>query len=109
MGGSVGSEHDYRRTDMHCTNCSKNFVARLDFSLNGNHVVLCPWCLHEHCRVITDGEVTEARWESRNGVATHNVPTSSVWKSDSQPIVTSTAFGFLRDKWLNRSDAPERN
>lgn len=53
------------RTDMNCTNCSKNFIAQLDMSLDGNHVVECPYCGHEHCRVVKAGKVTGDRWESR--------------------------------------------
>lgn len=90
------------RTDLHCTECSKNFVAQLDFSLDGNHVVECPYCGHEHYRVITDGKVTEARW--RSGLPTNKVPNRCVWKHDSQPMITSTASVFIRDRWLNKKD-----
>lgn len=88
------------RTDMNCTNCSKNFVATLDMSLDGNHIVECPYCGHEHCRVIKDGKVTGERWESRGQRI--NVSKRLVWKSDAQPVYTSTAAAFIRDSWLNR-------
>lgn len=90
------------RTDMNCTNCHKDFIAQLDMSLDGDHVVECAFCGHEHCRNITNGVVTEKRWGSR---ATRiDVDKRCVWKSDSQPIVTSMASWFIRDKWLNRDD-----
>lgn len=91
-----------RRTDMNCTNCSKNFIAELDYSVDGNHVVECPYCGHEHCRVIHDGEVTGDRWESRENRV--DVDARCVWKADSQPIATSTAASYIRDVWLNRYD-----
>lgn len=90
------------RTDMYCTECHRNFIARLDMSLDGNHVVECPHCGHEHCRVIRNGTVTGDRWDSR--MQRIDVDRRSVWKSDSQPVVTSTASAFIRDRWLNRSD-----
>lgn len=90
------------RTDMNCTNCSKNFIAQLDFKMDGNHVVECPYCGHEHCRVIESGKVTGERWETR--MQRVDVDKRCVWKSDSQPIVTSTAAAFMRDAWLNRLD-----
>lgn len=90
------------RTDMNCTNCSKNFIAQLDMSLDGNHVVECPYCGHEHCRVIKAGKVTGDRFESRQ--QRHDVEKRCVWKCDSRPIVTSSAAAFLREKWLNRED-----
>jgi DNA-directed RNA polymerase subunit RPC12/RpoP len=90
------------RTDMNCTECSKNFIAQLDFGLDGNHVVECPYCGHEHCRVITNGKVTADRWDGR--AQRVDVDKRCVWKSDSQPIQTSVASAFIRDAWLNRVD-----
>lgn len=90
------------RTDMNCTNCSKNFIATLDYRLDGNHVVECPYCSHEHCRVIKEGKVTGERWETR--MQRVDVDKRSVWKSDSQPIISSTAGSFIRELWLNRVD-----
>lgn len=90
------------RTDMHCHQCSNVFVARLDSSIRGNHVVECPHCGHEHCRVIKNGEVTGDRWDSRE--IRVDVPKHSVWKADSRPLVTSSAGAFMRQLWLDRSD-----
>ena len=90
------------RTDMNCTECHKNFIAQLDYSLDGNHIVECPYCGHEHCRVIKNGVVTGDRWESR--MQRVDVDKRCVWKSDSQPIVTSIASAYIRELWLNRLD-----
>lgn len=91
------------KTDMHCHACSKGFVAELDFDVDGNHVVLCPRCGHEHCRVIKQGKITSERWQGRND----RPPDSrgrSFWKSDVLEAKTTTASRFLRDMWLNRTD-----
>lgn len=90
------------RTDMDCHNCHTMFVAELDFSINGNHVVECPRCGHEHCRVIKDGIITGDRWEGREQRV--DVDKRCVWKSDVLQMKTSIASQFLRDAWLNRSD-----
>ena len=90
------------RTDMHCHHCHKAFIAQLDFGLTGNHIVECPYCGHEHCRVIKDGKVTGERWESR--MQRFDVEKRCVWKADSQPIQTTTAAQFIRQAWLNRGD-----
>jgi len=90
------------RTDMHCTECSKSFIAQLDMSLEGNHVIECPYCGHEHCRVVTSGKVTGDRWDTR--VQRHDVHKRNVWKSDSRPAVTTTAAEFIRQAWLNGKD-----
>jgi len=87
---------------MNCTHCQKNFIATLDMSLDGNHVIECPYCGHEHCRVIKGGVVTGDRWETRS--QRHDVAKRNVWKADSRPAVTTTAAEFIRQRWLNRSD-----
>lgn len=89
------------RTDMYCHECYGNFVATLDYSLNGNHTIECPKCGHRHYRVIKDGMVTSERHDS--DMDNHNVPKNRcVWKGDSQPIVTSVASAFIRDRWLKQ-------
>ena len=55
------------RTDLDCHQCGKNFIALLDFSLQGNHIIECAHCGHEHCRVIVRGKVTGDRWDSKWG------------------------------------------
>lgn len=91
------------RTDMYCHACHHNFIATLDFSIEGDHEIQCPYCCHLHLRTIRDGKVTETRWGS--SAVVHKVPTGCVWKCDSRPMVTSTAASFIREKWLNREDA----
>jgi hypothetical protein len=86
------------RTDMYCHNCGKNFIARLDFGLDGNHKIEC-LCGHIHYRVIKAGVVTGERYDQ--DLRTHVVERRSVWRCDSQPIITSTASAFIRDRFLN--------
>lgn len=88
------------RTDVNCTNCGKNFIAKLDLTIDGNHTICCPYCGHEHCRVIKAGVVTSDRWDSK--VQKVKVKSESIWKSESQPIMTSTASAFIRQSWLRR-------
>jgi len=90
------------RTDLNCTECFKNFIAQLDYGLDGNHVVRCPYCGHPHCRVIKDGEVTEERW--RSGITTHDVDSENVWTCDAPPMQLNGVGSFVREAWLNRLD-----
>ena len=91
-----------QRTEMYCHRCSKNFVAELDFDINGDHVVECPNCGHEHCRTIKDGLITDHRWDGRNDNNTIRV--KSAWKSTVIQAKTSTDSQILRERWINRSD-----
>jgi DNA-directed RNA polymerase subunit RPC12/RpoP len=88
------------RTDLSCTECQAGFIAELDFAIDGNHVVECPRCGHEHCRTIKNGQITEARWASRNGQP--RMKGRSFWKSSVLPLTTSVAQQYIRDLWLNR-------
>ena len=54
------------RTNLNCHNCGGYFNVDFNDDLNGRHIVNCPRCNHEHCRVIVNGEVSEDRWDSRN-------------------------------------------
>lgn len=54
-------------TEIYCHECEKYFRVNFDINKNGNHVVKCPTCKHEHCRVIEGGRVTSTRWDRRNG------------------------------------------
>lgn len=86
------------RTDVHCTNCSKNFIGTIDFSIEGNHVIICPYCSHEHYRVVKKGKITEDRWNSAYKTVEKRI---GLWTHQSIKMSTSTASQFLRDKWLN--------
>lgn len=94
-----------QRTEMHCHACGKQFVAELDFDINGNYIIECAHCGHEHWRAIKDGKITSTRWGSSpdNSPATR-VNGRSVWKSSVIQAQTSTVSAFIRERWLNRSD-----
>ena len=85
------------RSNVHCTNCSREFIATLDLSLNGNHVIVCPHCQHEHYRVVRDGEVTEDRWRSSAQVYFAVISTTVTFDA-------SYTTSNMTANWLNRSD-----
>lgn len=92
------------RTVMDCHECSKQFVALLDYSIEGNHIVECPNCGHEHCRVIEKGKVTEDRWSSRHGSDKDRdgIKVRRVWKHNDLAMQTSSASNFIRERWMER-------
>lgn len=61
------------RQELWCHECGKYVQFNIDVTLNGNHVIKCPSCGHEHCRVVIDGKITEERWDSRNGNNNGNI------------------------------------
>jgi DNA-directed RNA polymerase subunit RPC12/RpoP len=89
------------RTDIYCHDCSKTFIGELDFRIDGNHIIECPYCSHEHCRVIEGGKITSDRWSSRYKDQVTRVDKKRMWKHPDLPIRTSTSCEFIRHRWLN--------
>lgn len=57
------------RQELHCHNCDMFVQFDIDTELDGNHVLECPNCGHEHCRVVKNGVITDRRWDQRNGLS----------------------------------------
>jgi len=100
-----GKQSGIVRTDMYCHDCNKNFLAHIDYDIDGQHIIECPACGHSHYRKIINGRVTSERYDSDPTTKTTRDTTErNMWKSSTIPIETSTVSHFLRDRWLNRSD-----
>ena len=97
------------RSELWCHDCGNYVQFTLDDELNGNHVIKCPKCGHEHCRVIKNGKVTSDRWDSRNGQRQQVFYATSVtYTSTSSEITyagnstqTGTDSSFLYGSWQN--------
>jgi hypothetical protein len=79
------------RTPLWCHECQRDFSAVLDYDCTGNHVIFCPHCRHEHCRVIEEGVVTSDRWDSRNGAS------GAVWF----PVTSASATNTLNTYYIS--------
>ena len=97
------------RQELHCHECDKYVQFNFDMSLNGNHVLKCPNCGHEHCRVVKNGIITSDRWDQRNGAAIY-VSTTTISFTSTSTYTTynhgsagsyssSTSYG----QWMNSS------
>lgn len=93
-----------QRTEIFCHACKKSFVAELNLDINGNYIIECACCGHEHCRTIKDGKITEARWDGKNDSTTTRVNGRSVWKSSVIQAKTSAVAWHIRERWMNRDD-----
>ena len=95
------------RQELWCHNCDNYVQFDVDMELNGNHVLNCPNCGHEHCRVVKDGIITDDRWDQRNGntfVVTGNITataTSATYTIVSTGTTTGTSAMFYASAWLN--------
>jgi len=88
------------RQELYCHDCGNYVQFDLDMSLNGNHVLHCPKCNHEHCRVIKNGVITSERWDSRNG-PTIPISTSATSWTVMSTYSTSSGSTIMYDSWLN--------
>ena len=84
------------RTEIYCHACQRDFVARLDMDLNGNHEITCP-CGHIHYRVVENGKVTGERYRSSAGVIYYN---SSTTYTITMSASTSSDI-YLSNSWFN--------
>ncbi len=97
------------RQELYCHHCGKYVQFNIDMSLNGNHVLNCPNCDHEHCRVVENGKITSERWDSRNGDMGNNYTATSATYTTSSTYTTyqgtssNTTNVFMYDAWLNTS------
>jgi hypothetical protein len=105
---------DKRKQELHCHACNRYVQFELDLSLNGNHVLKCPNCNHEHCRVVKDGEITDSRWDRRNGPPGNGLPvyfvvTNSFSATSAYDNLGTAAGGagsmFIANSWADTSSA----
>ena len=94
------------KQELHCHDCGRYVQFELDMELNGNHVLNCPNCGHEHCRVIKDGKITSDRWDQRNIDWTYRVTAGS---STTTSVYDSFAGSFIGNSWANASTATGTN
>lgn len=104
MSDSIYQQSGIVRTDVYCHACDRNFIAHIDYDVDGKHVVECPYCGHHHFRQIQQGIVSKQRHDSDPSLAHRDRAERGMWKHHSMPIATATVSHFLRDRWLNRSD-----
>jgi hypothetical protein len=93
------NDDSVERQELHCHACNGYVQFALDTSINGNHVLACPNCGHEHCRVVKDGKISDVRWDTRNG-AQNNLPvyyisTSVTYTATSTVYATGSTSIYL--------------
>ena len=85
------------RQELWCHDCNRYVQFDIDVSLNGNHVITCPNCKHEHCRVVRNGRITDIRWDQMNRApawtGTNYYSATSVGTSTTSTYATYTGTG----------------
>jgi hypothetical protein len=66
-GGGKVDMAQIERQELNCHDCGKYIQFDIDLEIDGNHVLECPICKHQHCRTVIKGKVTNTRWDARNG------------------------------------------
>jgi uncharacterized protein YbaR (Trm112 family) len=87
------------KQELYCHECSRYVQFDIDISLNGNHVLNCPICKHEHCRVVKDGVITDDRWDQRNG-ETHMIYGTTATTTSTWNTMGGGSF-FIYSSWMN--------
>ena len=91
-----------RKQELHCHACGRYVQFEIDMDLDGNHVLNCPNCGHEHCRVVKAGKITDIRWDQRNGptfVVSSNYTSSTTVST--YTTSSSTSGVFIYASWMD--------
>jgi len=95
-------EPHIERQEIYCHDCGNYVQFDLDINMNGNHVLNCPVCNHEHCRVVDNGVITDRRWDSRNRDDSYYViSSSSITYSSTSTYSRYSGGSSMYDSWLN--------
>ena len=84
-----------------CTNCGKYLIFKTKPEKNGNVIIVCDYCGHQHCRVVHNGRVTGDRWDRRQRTVSkqkgvlRNQSTFDTFKGRKDD------GGFLYRSWMN--------
>ncbi len=78
------------RQEIYCHQCGKYVQFVIDMEINGNHILKCPGCGHEHCRVVKNGVITSDRWDSKDDVPIPVSPFSVTYSVASWAATTSS-------------------
>lgn len=94
------------RTHLDCTECRGNFIAKLNYDIDGDHKIVCPRCGHLHYRTIKRGVVTETRWPQHkrpNSLQEFiEVKTERGWQDDALQMETVTPAEHIRARFLDK-------
>jgi len=96
------------RQELHCHACDRYVQFDLDLGLNGRHVLRCPSCGHEHCRIVKDGVITDERWAQRNDDTTTTIYVSAhtaTWTTTSTFSNAGSTSTYYSDLWLQTTSA----
>lgn len=87
------------RQELYCHDCGK-YVRFNVPETDGNLIVNCPNCSHQHYRVVKNGIITEERWGSANRptIYASNVITYNISATISTSSITCA---FVSSSWLN--------
>lgn len=94
--------------ELHCHNCNRYVQFPLDLSMDGQYVLNCPNCNHQHYRVVNKGVISEVRWGTDPSQMQSTPPgwitilnaTSTTASVDTS---SSSASQILNQSWLNSS------
>ena len=83
--------------ELFCHECYNYVQFKLDTTLNGRHVLNCPKCGHEHCRIVRNGKISDERWDQRNrnmgSMTTYGVRMAT-WSATSTTFVSDGTYYY---------------
>lgn len=63
--------------EFYCNECKHYIYIKINTGLEGNHIIHCPICDHEHFRVVVNGIITSDRHDKGKAIVDEIVPMKS--------------------------------
>ena len=83
--------------------CQKYVLVNMNLALEGEHVMICPSCEHQHYRKVEKGQITDIRHGQGNRVDTIEPMPSAVFESREAAVAAlGLTTGKKRNSFLNR-------
>lgn len=67
--------------ELYCHNCGQYVQFQLDEEMDGEHIIICPNCKHDHYRYINKGIISDQRWgqSPSQQIASVSVPVATYY------------------------------
>lgn len=104
---TMGFNQSRVEIEFYCAECRHYTYAKLNRHLNGNHLMRCPNCGHQHYRVVKNGVITSDRYDDYGPTADVIVAMKSACVPEAQrrkrpelaQLRELEAQGELKDNW----------
>jgi DNA-directed RNA polymerase subunit RPC12/RpoP len=72
--------------EFYCSECAGYVYVKLNTALEGNHIINCPNCGHQHYRFVKEGLITDCRFYEGKDIADEVIPMKSAYQKEKRVL-----------------------